>query len=669
MPRALTRLLLLLPLSTALPARDFPVPSVDFAALSSSVHNAHNVELLAAFQAHGILSLRNVPQYATLRREYLRTAAACAVHAQQHGADFLLHRQLRDGTHRYTVSLESGYRLSQSLTESETLLALCPEYLELHAAFSAVVEVAVASVGTALDATQRFHVWTEQGTAAMTARRLLEDAVHLDHFHAYEAVKRQRRRLGDESEGNVADLTLELHTDNGLMIAMSAPEYFEVGTTGKLQHKDTQAQDAGLVIKTANGEIVRPVLQPDELVLMMGSGIHTWIQTTPALPSVLHGMRYPRGISWTPDGEQGNHKLLRAWFGKMILLPAHQTMDNTGLTFGQYANQTTRYLVEEANHQAFAAVACPPQRRLVASANSCALKICSLKSSASASNLQSSCQITCNHDSSKDAALCQQYCDCTPSTSSATTCWMLCVENLSSDACPGEQVCNTAATKEQLAMKCVAAPVAPPPPSSAPAPPTPPSDNGNADSAPSAPAAASTPSTPSTPSSVSPPSPPSTDATLPPPNAPSTGGADAPLSGALLESSSSSPSAAAPVTSATTSTSPSLATAPTSTTLTKEGANTVSSTATADSTSAVGDTSNATTGASASRSSIASIADDTSSVASAPSEPSSPPSASPLPPSPSTSRSSSAPRVVNSVAFYVHASSMLLAALVFSSIP
>lgn len=459
-------LLLLSPLTLALQPRDFRVPPVDFTQLSSSPNNAHNFDLLSHLQDNGIIALQNVPNFATLRQEYLRTAADCAVQAQKKGAEFLLHRQLRDGTNRYTVSLESGRQLTEILDQSAELLAICPEYVEIHAAFSAAVELAVANVGTALDATQKFKVVAEQGAVTMTARKLLEESVHLDHFHAYEAAQ-DLRRLEQDVEINVADMSLELHTDNGLMIAMSAPEYFEVSSSGQLQHQDTQARDAGLFIKLAKGEIVRPILQPDELILMLGSGIDDWIKTSPPLHSVLHGMRYPRTVSVVGDERQEN-KLLRSWFGKMILLESGQVMDNTGLTFGQYANQTTRYLVQQEaeDHQAFGAVACPPQRHLAASDNSCSLKVCSLKSTASESDLKTSCQITCNHDAASDKALCEQYCDCEDSTNSGTTCWMLCVENFSSDVCPGEQECNNASTQDKLAMTCVGGTTAPSTPTS-----------------------------------------------------------------------------------------------------------------------------------------------------------------------------------------------------------
>ncbi|CEG40715.1 uncharacterized protein PHALS_10899 [Plasmopara halstedii] len=438
----------------ALQPRDFRIPSIDFLQLSSTINNAHNFDLLDRFQENGIIALQNVPGFASLRHEYLRTAATCAVQAQEKGADFLLHRQLRDRTNRYTVSLDSGRQLTQSFNQSPELLALCPEFVELHAALSKVVELAVTNVGSALDATQTFKIQAEQGAVVMTARKLLEDSVHLDHFHAYEAPQ-SMKKIEDDLLLDLNDLSLELHTDNGVMIAMTAPEYFQVSSTGIVELKNTSKEDSGLFIQTGNGEIVRPVLYPDELILMLGSGIEHWIKTSPPLHSVLHGMRYPRSVSLS----EGDHstKILRSWFGKMILLDSDQQMDNSGLTFRQYANQTTRYLLQQGTEESelFSTVACPGHRRLVASANSCAPKVCSLKSTASSSDLESSCQITCNHAAPKDVALCDQFCDCQASTSTGTTCWMLCVENIATDVCPGEQKCNSGPKKEDLAMTCV----------------------------------------------------------------------------------------------------------------------------------------------------------------------------------------------------------------------
>uniref|UniRef100_K3WVE2 Isopenicillin N synthase-like Fe(2+) 2OG dioxygenase domain-containing protein n=1 Tax=Globisporangium ultimum (strain ATCC 200006 / CBS 805.95 / DAOM BR144) TaxID=431595 RepID=K3WVE2_GLOUD len=431
---------------------DYVVPAVDFSKLKSGADAA----LLQAMQQDGIVALQNVPQYAALREKYLAKAAACAVTARDNKAEFLLYRKLTDGTKRYTISTESGRKLSESGKET---LEHCPGYLEVYQEFSKLVEDTVADVGKALDATQALHIATGS-ELTLTARELMEESVHLDHFHAYQAPE-FTRKLSSSYRESTTDLSLEMHTDNGLMIAMTAPEYFDVADSGEVRSKNTRSEDAGLVIQTAEGKTVRPVLQADELVLMLGSGVDQWIKTTPKLRPVLHGMRFPRGLSYADGSNAEGHKVLRAWFGKMILMNTEHVMQNTGMSYGEYADHTTRYLMESNADLGFAAVACPPDRRLQASDSKCMTKICTLKAGADSSAMLNSCQVACNHDSTDDAKLCKANCECETQTVAGHNCWMLCVADLSTDVCPGEQKCNDGFTMATLAMKCSAGTVAP----------------------------------------------------------------------------------------------------------------------------------------------------------------------------------------------------------------
>ncbi|TMW66718.1 hypothetical protein Poli38472_014030 [Pythium oligandrum] len=427
---------LLLATASAAELASYDVPSVDYEHLATESH-----ALLQAMQRDGIVALKNIPQYTALREQYLAKAASCAVQAKAQGAEFLLHRQLQDGTQRYTISTESGRRLDASGFET---VETCPGYQEVYHQFSRTIEEAVSSVGRALDGTKALQIARRQLLTSnqMTARELVDDSVHLDHFHAYEASR----------ELTTTDLSLAMHTDNGLLIAMTAPEYFDVAASGHVSSHETRSEDAGLIIKTAAGETVRPVLHADELVLMLGEGINQWIHTTPQLHPVTHGMQYPRGLSYVND----DHHSLRAWFGKMILLSDNHVMLNSGMTYGEYANKTTRYLMESHADEGFAAVACPPHHRLLASDNKCTLKKCSPKAGADASALTKSCQILCNHNDASDAKVCTANCDCETSSDPATKCWMLCVADVSKSECPGEQKCNDAGNHDKTAMTCVA---------------------------------------------------------------------------------------------------------------------------------------------------------------------------------------------------------------------
>lgn len=433
---------------------DYAVPAVDFTALSSPSSTASRAALLGAMQRDGIVALQNVPNYASLRAKYLAKAASCAVTAQENKAEFLLFRKLTDGTKRFTISTESGRKLHESGKET---LEHCPGYLEVYHEFSQLVEDAVAGVGKALDVTKALQIQIGSDVA-LTARELMEDSVHLDHFHAYQAAKNipsQRKLSSYGLYKDTSQLSLEMHVDDGLMIAMTAPEYFDVADSGEVHAKQTRSEDAGLVIKTAEGKTVRPVLKADELVLMLGSGVDQWITTSPKLRPVMHGMRFPRGLSYA-DVDAKEHKVLRAWFGKMILLKADHVMQNTGLSYGEYANHTTRYLMETSADLGFAAVACPPDRRLQASDNKCMTKTCTPKAGADTSNMIESCQVTCNHEATDDVKLCAQNCECETQSVPGHRCWMLCVEDLSTDVCSGTQKCNDAYQKSKLAMTCAA---------------------------------------------------------------------------------------------------------------------------------------------------------------------------------------------------------------------
>ncbi|KAE8990121.1 hypothetical protein PR001_g21587 [Phytophthora rubi] len=111
----------------------------------------------------------------------------------------------------------------------------------------------------------------------------------------------------------------------------------------------------------------------------------------------------------------------------MTLLPSYQRMLKQ-MDFGVHANTTARYVQQgyQSDHQS---LGCAPGRRLVASASSeCSFNACTVKSGATAPS--DGCSVVCNRSHSTDADECSKSCDCTVSTRSATTCWMLCVKDL-----------------------------------------------------------------------------------------------------------------------------------------------------------------------------------------------------------------------------------------------
>ncbi|GMF44061.1 unnamed protein product [Phytophthora lilii] len=204
----------------------FEVPSFDYGTLSTG--NTPN-DVLNALKKDGIISFTNVPSYAQVRRNYLNAAAACAVSAQEVNAEFLLYKTLTDGTNRYTISTPSGQDANPKATTTD---AACPGYTTVYNEFSSLLELVVLNVATTLDATS---FTTKDGYGqAVTSRKLMTDAVRLDHFHAYEAPSLRERRLASTDNSTVSenDMTLELHEDDGMFIVFATPAFYKVNKDG-----------------------------------------------------------------------------------------------------------------------------------------------------------------------------------------------------------------------------------------------------------------------------------------------------------------------------------------------------------------------------------------------------------------------------------------------------
>lgn len=403
----------------------FDIPAFDYYSLG---HGDSPELLLKQLQANGIVALKNVPTFSSVREAYLHKAAECAMLAVDSAeGDFLTSKLFEDGTKRHTINTNAGLEVPSA---AESTQALCPGYRELYMEFSELLERAVNSFGRALDETS-FSV--SDGERAISSRQLVSEAVRLDHFHAYEAAQSKPEIYTNQRN---LEFSLPMHEDHGLFIAMTAPKFYDVEGR-RLVERDLANDASGLVIQTASGERVRPVLKEDEVVIMMGTGGSRWLQTSHNIPAVMHGMKMPESIVG------GATRSLRAWFGKMTLLPAYQRLlENNDVTFDLHVNMTTRFLLEHKDDD-LKTIGCATGRMLTASEGSCTYKSCSTKSGATAPS--EGCATVCNREghSATDAAECSEKCTCTDG-GAGEICWMLCVATLDSCAA-NEQTCNSQA--------------------------------------------------------------------------------------------------------------------------------------------------------------------------------------------------------------------------------
>ncbi|DBA03776.1 TPA: hypothetical protein N0F65_005666 [Lagenidium giganteum] len=402
----------------------YTIPSFNYDTLDSAEQAS---DILGALKTDGIVALNNVPNYEALRQQFLAKATECALAGVANPGDdttFVSSKRFDDNTKRYTISTNAGLELPAAADDVE---AKCPGYRALYQEFSATVERAVNNFGAALDKTS---FTASDGQQVISSRKLVSEAVRLDHFHAYEAAQQQT-----PSERRLA-MSLPLHEDHGLFIAMSAPKFFEVTPAGQLHERRLANDASGLIIQTGNGQRVRPVLKDDEVVIMMGTGASRWLKTSEHIPAVMHGMKMPESLVASGSRE------LRAWFGKMTLLPSYQRLlEDEHTVFDAHVNRTTRFLLQQEPEAKV--IGCATGRRLTPSEGKCTLQRCTVKPGKS--DPGDGCQTICNRENHdpKDAPNCKDYCDCSPVPGPAERCWMLCVANLPDSKCPiNRQTCK-----------------------------------------------------------------------------------------------------------------------------------------------------------------------------------------------------------------------------------
>uniref|UniRef100_K3WXT3 Isopenicillin N synthase-like Fe(2+) 2OG dioxygenase domain-containing protein n=1 Tax=Globisporangium ultimum (strain ATCC 200006 / CBS 805.95 / DAOM BR144) TaxID=431595 RepID=K3WXT3_GLOUD len=429
----------------------FEVPAFDYRRLSEGDTPDR---VLRTLEQGGILALKNIPNYASLRERYLESAVRCALASDERGTDihtFLSTKTFADGTRRLTLRANAGLELENSGTteNARALESNCPGYRQLHLELSRALEHAVNTFGAVLDQTS-FKV--SDGESPISSRKLISESVRLDHFHAYKSPSDPdtNRKLSSAER----ELSLSLHEDHGLFIAMVAPTFFTAAKDGQVRARHLASDASGLVIRSADGEkIVRPILKDDEVVIMMGTGASRWLQTSHHLPAVMHGMKMPTELV-TSNGEERN---LRAWFGKMTLLPSYQRLLESRKSFAEFSNMTARHLLEK-NAGDLKTIGCASGRHLVESEGSCTYKFCTIKPEWEWNPPTVGCAQACNYNTPFFDEKCARKCDCVGTTTQADDCWMLCVARLPTSECAlADQACSG------LKMICTASSTTPEP--------------------------------------------------------------------------------------------------------------------------------------------------------------------------------------------------------------
>ncbi|CAK4108211.1 unnamed protein product [Aphanomyces euteiches] len=368
-------------------------------------NSADASSLVAALKSTGIVALKNIPNYEATWETYLEAAARCVSASHEN----VIHKRLVDGTQRRTLSTHADSDLVP-----DSLVNSCPDYVQGLKAFNDVVDQASLAFAKALDAST-----TE--VSAKPMETVMTTGKHLNHLHSYENPA--------PADAVASDLSLELHTDNGLLILMSAPRF----VNGDNQVVANPDENAGLIVKL-NGTEYRPQQKDNELVVMIGQAFNEWTNLGHQFPAVLHGMVMPRNA---PADTK------RLFFGRMILVSDDTVLANSQMTFKEYADSNRRFLLGESTE--VASFACPIHRELASSDPSCTIGIWAPSNESSPNVTAAMCMRDCNVDSTA-SMMKAQYAQCLANkcvktsevANGGTMCWMLCVQKFTDDVCPSK---------------------------------------------------------------------------------------------------------------------------------------------------------------------------------------------------------------------------------------
>jgi hypothetical protein len=311
------------------------IPSIAFNELSNHLGNDGDASSGEQFRRSmledGILTVNDIPGFASLRRRVMPGVSACGANATSARVT-----NFSDGTSRRTVAaITNGFQSSEALNLiydaaneascSEDLLADVDSFREL---VSSVSRAFVARLGESFPSKDGSPMLQSADPASDPfddISSLVAAGDHLEHFHAYS--RGDRSPSGDNTASSE---TIDLHADQGMFIMSTPGIVVDLSQTPPATVNDESP--GSFLIERRDGTIVECDFgfDDDVLVIMLGDGIDAIVN--PKMPdgvvlrSAPHAMRMP-------DLSSG---LARSWYGRMFLPPSNAVHDeSTGISYGQ----------------------------------------------------------------------------------------------------------------------------------------------------------------------------------------------------------------------------------------------------------------------------------------------------------------------------------------------
>ena len=305
------------------PPASFTPASISHADLLSGGANHLFASALADV---GMVSVRDIPDYAALRRAILPKFHACAEvshAAQSHTFD--------DGATRRTLATLTvpGPGGAQKLPHESTD-ASCADFEQTAADFRSLVADVTTHfterLSSLLPSSPSPLLTTASGFEFPTLAAVATAGEHLEHFHAYTRPPPKSLDVAKAARGHLSR-TIDTHTDQGLFIAFTPALMIKRGAP------DDDPDSGTFYVELKDGSQAAAHLEPDHLIFMLGDGIHQVLPSRsgapiPSLRAVPHSVVTP--VTADPSAA-------RVWYGRMVLPPSDALRpghDAVGDSFG-----------------------------------------------------------------------------------------------------------------------------------------------------------------------------------------------------------------------------------------------------------------------------------------------------------------------------------------------
>lgn len=265
------------------------------------------VRLARALRTDGLLALTDIPRYKVAEAEALQSVSECL--RSSGSVEGPVDSYLPDGSFRRTIATDTNGRGAPGGFPVWATNA-CPHLSTATANLRAVVQGALEMLAGACDRLK--------GISGPLLQPIVSAGQHLEHFHHYKPSPMADGKPEQE-------VTLELHTDAGLILAMSPG--LLVNDRDVLLDADGNVPPV-LEAQLADGRMVAVDPPRGSLLIFVGQGLSDWLPGH-GLRALPHALRLSRLSQLAAS---------RVWYGRMVLPPRDFGVGR-GVTFGEWSDR------------------------------------------------------------------------------------------------------------------------------------------------------------------------------------------------------------------------------------------------------------------------------------------------------------------------------------------